>query len=812
MKPQAAQIVLDELIYAIDKPYSYLVPTALADRVCPGIRVTVPFGKGNRKRQGLVLALTEPPAETTLKPIAEVIDETPLLDAEALDLVRYLKETTFCTWFDAVKAVLPYGICYRFVETYALCEGADLAVLTGEELLVASIASRFPDGIAKKKLLDQAGLTEDSQVIASLVKKGIFTRIDLAVRNTGDASVKMVRPTQAAEDLSSVSLTPKQKTAMSVLSDAGCCSIKELCYFTGVGPTVVNGLAKKGLVEIFEQTYYRSPHLENDCKTEAPTLTPCQENAFVTLSKLMNADQPAAALLFGVTGSGKTQVFMKLCEKALGEGKGVILMVPEIALTPQTVKKFCSLFGDQVAVFHSAMSQGQRLDEWKRVKEGKAKIAVGTRSAVLAPVRNLGLIIMDEEQEHTYKSEQSPRFHAREVAKFRAAKTNSLFLMASATPSIQTYYAALSGRYTLCTLTERYGTAVLPTVNTVDMREELQKGTGALGRELTERIADTLEENHQVILLLNRRGRDTYVSCAACGEVVTCENCSIAMTYHSANNRLMCHYCGKSVPYLTKCPSCGSDHLRYSGWGTQKVEEELTDRFPNARILRMDSDSTMTRDAYEKGLTAFAGGDYDILLGTQMVAKGLDFPNVTLVGVVNADGAIYSTDYRAMERTFSLLTQVVGRSGRGTDPGTALVQTAFPDNPVIALAANQDYPAFFEQEILTRKLMIYPPFCDLAQVVIQGPEKENAAETAHAVLEKLKTYSETTHAEVKLIALGPTAAAIPKMNGRYRYRILVKFHNGRAARKMFGELLSEFSSGSRRGATVSVDIDPESVL
>lgn len=812
MREQAAQIVLDDVIYAIDKPYTYSVPASLSERVLPGVRVTVPFGKGNRKRQGLVLALTDPPEHTVLKPVATVIDQTPLLDAEALSLVRHLKETTFCTWFDAVKTVLPYGMCCRIVETYVLCENADLSSLEGDEQTVAAAASRAPAGIARKKLLDAAGLAEDSPVIASLVAKGVLTRLDLAVRNTGDAAVKMVRPTEAAEDLSAAALTPKQKAAMSVLLDAGCCSIRELCYFTGVGPTVVNGLAKKGVVEIFEQTYYRTPSHGETAKAESPTLTEGQQRAYDRLLALLRAEKPAAALLFGVTGSGKTQVFLKLCEAALAEGKGVILMVPEIALTPQTVKKFRALFGDRIAVFHSAMSQGQRLDEWKRVRDGKAAVAVGTRSAVFAPVKNLGLIIMDEEQEHTYKSEQSPRFHARDVAKFRAAETGALFLMASATPSIETYYAAKAGRYTLCELPDRYGDAVLPTVTTVDMRSEAQAGGGGLGRELCDRLADTLFEGHQAILLLNRRGRDTFVSCASCGEVVTCENCSIAMTYHSANHRLMCHYCGASMPYLAKCPACGSEHLRYSGMGTQKIEEELADRFPDARILRMDSDSTMTRDAYEKGLSAFGRGDYDILLGTQMVAKGLDFPNVTLVGVISADGAMYTTDYRGVERTFSLLTQVVGRSGRGELPGTALVQTLFPDNPVIALAARQDYPAFYEQEILTRKLMIYPPFCDLAQIVIRGPERDNTEATANAVLQKLKEFGENEYREVKMIALGPTVAAIPRMNGYYRYRILVKFRNGRPARRMFGELLTAFAATSRRSATVSMDINPESVL
>ncbi len=812
MQGKTVGVVLESAVYHIDKVYSYLVPEELKDKATVGVRVTVPFGRGNRKRQGLIVSIDETGQKSHLKSIENVIDNEPLLNEELIGIVRYLKETTFCTWFDAVKTVLPYGICFRIIESYVSCDGAASDTLSGDEKLAAEIVIRSKNGISKKKILDTLGLDESSKVIESLVNKGIITRLDIAVRNTGDATSKMVRPTLLAEDIQSVNLTQKQKACLSVLLDAGCCSVKELIYFSGVTGAVINGLAKKGVAEIFEQTYYRTPKETKIQKTESPILTECQQKAYETLKEKLDSNLPAAALLFGITGSGKTQVFMKLCEKAIADNKGVIIMVPEIALTPQTVSKFKSLFGDRVAVFHSAMSQGTRMDEWKRVKNGEAVIAVGTRSAIFAPVKNLGLIIMDEEQEHTYKSEKSPRYHAREVAKFRAAKSNALFLMASATPSVETYYAAKTGRYTLCELGERYGNAVLPKVETVDMRENASKQRGNLSSELLEKIEDTLEGGNQAILLLNRRGKNTIISCSNCGHVMTCENCSLALTYHSANNRLMCHCCGASMEYVNKCPECGSEHIKYSGAGTQKIEEELCEAFPDAKILRMDSDTTVTKDSYEKGLTAFQKGEYDIMLGTQMVAKGLDFPKVTLVGVISADQSMYSTDYRGIERTFSLLTQVVGRSGRGEEEGTALIQTLFPDNDVIKLSSAQDYKSFFEDEILTRRLMIYPPFCDIAQIVIYGAERQNVEDTAKKVAESLKVYVNGEYKDVKLIVLGPTVAQVPKTGGKYRYRLIVKFKNNKLSRALFDRILLDYGSDSKRAASVYIDINPENFI
>ncbi|MDD4699716.1 MAG: primosomal protein N', partial [Oscillospiraceae bacterium] len=667
----------------------------------------------------------------------------------------------------------------------------------------------------REKLYQNFGLSAESNILEKLVKKGLVVRSDNAVRREKDANLKMARLTELGEEYFELKLSAKQKSVMEILCDVGNASVKEICYFSGVTSSVLTTLSKKGLLEIYDQVYYRRPYeFKSVINKSEILLTSDQQKAYDELSQKYSEDKPCAALLYGVTGSGKTQVFLKLCEDAVTDGKGVIVMVPEIALTPQTLAIFHNRFGDKVAVFHSAMSQGQRMDEWQRVKCGDAKIAVGTRSAAFAPFDNLGLIIMDEEQEHTYKSERSPRFHARDVARFRASKNNALLVLASATPSIESYTAAKSGRYILCELKERYGNAVLPEVITVDMRLEIASGnSGAISKLLYDYLDVTIKTGHQAILLLNRRGYNTFVSCPSCGHIMTCENCSISMTFHSANNRLMCHYCGCSQEYTDTCPKCGSKHLRYMGFGTQKVEHELNALFPEARILRMDADSTMTRMAFENGLSSFSNGDYDIMLGTQMVAKGLDFPKVTLVGVIGADQSMYSDDFRSFEKTFSLLTQVVGRSGRGNESGVAIIQTIAPDSPIIQLAASQNYNDFYEMEIMTRKLMLYPPFCDITLVCVQGINRQNTEDAAKYILSQLKSLVKNEYNEVKLIVLGPVIASVPKVNNKYRYKITIKSRNTFVYRRMLKSILIDYAKSAKyKDITAFVDINPESTI
>lgn len=808
-------VAVDQAVYQIDRPFDYFVPFELRNAAKVGCRVVVPFGRGNVKKTGIIIGFSDTEDLSKLKPILEVLDSEPILSDEMLKIAGFLKEQTFCTWYSALRVLLPPGINYKIKTAYMLTDFETTGVsLSPDEQRIVEFLKEFKNPQTKESIYDSLGLTKDSGYIEKMVAKGVITRSDSAVRNIGDATLKMIRATEAVDNLSSVKLTPKQSRAVSVLRDVGCCSVKELCYFTGLSLAVINGLAKKGIAEIFEEEYYRNPYSSAEIhEVDQIKLSECQRNAFDTLKdKYLNGG--GTALLYGVTGSGKTQVFLKMCEEVVNEGRGVIVMVPEIALTPQTLNVFHQRFGDKVAVFHSAMSQGQRLDEWKRVKNGDAKIAVGTRSAVFAPFSDVGLIIIDEEHEHTYKSEMSPHFHARDVAKFRTKLSKGLVILSSATPSLESYSNALSGNYTLCKLDRRFGNAVLPEVETVDMRKEAAEGNRSIiSNTLYDYIDEALSCGNQAILLLNRRGFNTYISCPNCKTVMNCENCSISLTYHSANNRLMCHYCGSSQPFADKCQVCGNERMKYSGIGTQKAENDLQELFPEAKILRMDADSTSSRTDYERNLSDFAAGKYDILLGTQMVAKGLNFPKVTVVGVLNADNSMLNPDFRSYERTFSLLTQVVGRSGRGDKKGVAVIQTNDPENNIIDLAAAQDYEAFYKTEILTRKLMIYPPYCNIASVVFNGENRPFTEEAASFCLDIIKREVGNNYSSVKLRVLGPTAAAVPKVNNNYRYKLIIKYKNSKDFRQMMRQVLCDFNKSTyAKSVSAFIDVNPDSII
>ncbi len=815
--PTIVSVAVDQSVYQTDKPYSYLVPPALESKAKVGCRVLVPFGNGNIRKTGVILGFSRFDETKRLKSVVSVLDDEPILTEDMLKLAAFIREQTFCTWYNAVRVLLPPGINYKVKQEYVLSENADTLAdkLQGDLKTLADYMLNLKKPVTKETAYQALDFADDCGLMEKLVSKGVAVRTGTAVRSVGDASLKMVRLTEAANDLSSVKLTPKQKQLLAVLTDLGCCSVKELCYFTGLTQVVISGLCKKGLAEIFDQEYYRNPYSKAESVAEKPKeLTKEQSQAFEKLMAEYNSPQGVTSLLYGVTGSGKTQVFLKMCDEVVKMGRGVIVMVPEIALTPQTLGIFHRRFGDKVAVFHSAMSQGQRLDEWKRVRRGEALVAVGTRSAVFAPFSDLGLVIMDEEQEHTYKSEMSPYFHARDIARYRIAQSKGLLILSSATPSVESYSMAKAGKYSLCKLSSRFGSATLPEVEIVDMREETANGnSGIVSNLLFNRIDEALKTGHQAILLLNRRGYNTYISCTQCGHVINCENCSISMTYHSANNRLMCHYCGKSLPYAEKCPQCGADRMKYSGLGTQKAEAELEALFPNAKILRMDADSTMTRNDYEKNLKAFADGDYDIMLGTQMVAKGLDFPKVTVVGVLNADIAMHSSDFRSYERTFSLLTQVVGRSGRGADKGTAVIQTIEPDSRIIELAADQDYDTFYDSEIMTRRLMIYPPYCDIATVSFLGTERKYTEAAAKNYFELLRSYVSKDYADVKLIILGPTAAAVPKINNNYRYKLIIKYKNSHNFRELMNKVMTDYNATAySKKVSAILNVNPDSII
>lgn len=808
MSRRLVQIAIDGAAGSFDKLYSYTVPAAVECAALPGCRVTVPFGRGDTKRQGIIISETVGEPDKRMKDIYDVNDDAPILNAEMLKLCVWMKEHTFCTYFDAVRTMLPAGLGYRLAEYFSADpEFAAATLLEGEERELFDYLSQNGETAREKleKIFDNC-----DALLYSLEEKQAITRDSNAVRRMGDMTQLWVRFT-GGDDPSFAGLTPRQREIAELVSSLQSISVKELQYFTGVTRSVIDALVKKGVLELFEKEVFRTPYrtVHAPLRNEI-LLTEEQNTAFSGLCSQLKSGKPSAALLYGVTGSGKTQVFLRLVDEAVDMGRGVIVMVPEIALTPQMIGIFTGRYGDKIAVFHSAMSLGQRMDEYKRIRMGKALIAIGTRSAVFAPFEDLALIIMDEEQEHTYKSEKSPRFHARDIAKFRANYHNALLCLASATPSLESYSAAQNGTYTLYRMPTRYGGAVLPQVKTVDMKKELLSGnSGSISHELFDAIDVTLKEKHQAIVLLNRRGHNTYITCPTCGYVAACPNCSVSLTYHSANHRMMCHYCGYSEPESDKCPQCGNENVRFLGVGTQKLEEEVQSLFPSARILRMDADSTMTRDAYSKQFTAFSRGEYDIMIGTQMVAKGLDFPNVTLVGVVGADQASFSEDFRSYERTFSLLTQVVGRAGRGGETGRAVIQSLDPENNVITLACRQDYEAFYQEEIKQRKVMTFPPYCDICVVWTQSSDRTLAQDTIREIFDRMRAGIEKEYSDVRLIILGPTTAAMPKVNNRYRYRMTVKCKNNRRFREL---LRSAVDVKLKRDASVTVDINPETVI
>ena len=805
-KNSVAGVVVEKSAYSFDRVFDYTIPDNMQDSIQIGCRVLVPFGRASKQRQGVVVTLHNN-KNSKLKEINKLLDTTPVVTQEMLDTAKFMKEHYFCTYYDAVKAMLPAGINYKITTLYSAVKTEETAPLNIYEQQIYDYLLKAKEPVKEDKILADLGFA-DKSYIDSLLLKGLLRKSEEAFRKTGDAMLKMVAIMEDA-DANSVTLTPKQQSVFEVLETAGAVSVKEICYYTGVTQSVVDSIVKKGLAYYYEDEIFRTPKANVTETVEPLVLTEEQNNAYKEIYSKINEDKPSVSLLYGITGSGKTSVFLKLIEKVLQDDLGIIVMVPEISLTPQFMNIFSSRFGKQVAVFHSGLSFGERLDEYKRVKNGDAKIAIGTRSAVFAPFEKIGLIIMDEEQESTYKSESTPRYHAREVAKFRIAKHNAVLLLSSATPSIESYFYAKQGRYNLSTLTNRYGGAVLPEVVIADMNVEAQEGNFSnFSSVLLENLHYNLDHNKQSILLLNRRGHNVYVSCTHCQEPVTCPNCSITMTYHSANKRIMCHYCGYSLPFTNECPTCNGKGLRLSGAGTQMAEEELEKIFPQARILRLDTDATMKKFSHERKLTAFAKGDYDILIGTQMVAKGLNFPNVTLVGVLNADQMLYADDYRSYERTFSLLTQVVGRSGRGKDKGMAVIQTFTPENNIISMSAQQDYEKFYNGEIAIRKAMLYPPYADICMIGFVSENQMKAVKASNDFLNMFINNARENYPNLPLRILGPSPASVLKISNKYRYKLIIKCRNNSDFRKLLGDLLCDFDKISEfKDVTVYADMN-----
>lgn len=814
-----AKVAVEGTLYCFDKEFDYLVPKEFDTANLVGSRVLVPFGKGNRKQHGFVLDVVLGEGEK-IKPIYAVLDKTPLLSLEMISLSLWMKERYYCTLFDAIKSMMPSGISRKLVSYYKLSPSIEYLnelSLTEIENKIVSVLKKEKKFISFKNLSKVVLVDDLDEILNKLIKEGIVLKKDDSVKKISDASVRMVALTEFGKNgISDLKLTQKQKKVYDAIVVCSEISLKEICYYTGVTRAVVDSLVKKGVAYYFENQVYRNPYKNIDklYGIEEIVLSKEQQNSFDNIYKEYKSGKASVSLLYGVTGSGKTSVFMKLIDVVRQDKKGIIVMVPEIALTASLIRKFHKRYGERVAVFHSGLSVGERADEWKRVKNGDADIAVGTRSAVFAPFEDIGLIIMDEEQEYTYKSDFTPRFHARDIAKFRCKYNNALLLLVSATPSIESYYMSKCKRYTFNKISKRYGDADLPDVEIVDMNEEVEKGNiGLFSSYLVDALLENKKNNRQSILLMNRRGYNTFVTCRACNEVLTCPNCSISLTYHSANGRLMCHYCGYSENFVEECPNCHEKQMYYSGFGTQKIEEDLEKIVPGAKVLRMDSDTTMTKFSYDNKFKLFSDGKYDIMIGTQMVAKGLDFDNVTLVGVLSADQSLYSDDFRSYERTFSLLTQVVGRSGRGKYKGKAIIQTFTPEIPIIKLAAEQNYDTFYNSEIQMRKAMLYPPFVDLCVVVFLCKNQERTLEAVKDFFIKLKDIASSEYRDLPLRVLEPSVATVTKINNKYRYKLIIKFRNSKRFREMLSKLLIWFLKEKKySGISIYADVNPDMIL
>ncbi len=743
------EVYLFDAPYHIDRPFDYFC----GENVKAGSIVRVPFGKANNLRYGVVTRVKDSAEGEGIKSVYSVFDDSLSFSDEMLSLCLFMKGHTLCTFGEAVRCLLPQG---------ALKEIPNVKL---KKTCVLNLSSAEADELLAKA--GREGIRSEGQRLIIEFLKGI-----------GSADMELVRA------------------------------------IPGVSYANVTALRDKGLIKVIESESLRNPYAEYARIRDNSTieLSPAQTTAYEAIEAELLSDSARAALLFGVTGSGKTKVIMKTIDRTLAERKRVIMLVPEIALTPQTVNIFCRRYGERVAVIHSSLSQGERFDAWRRIKRGDVDLVIGTRSAIFAPVENLGLIVIDEEHEHTYKSESDPKYHARDIAAFRCGKNNALMLLASATPSLESFYKAKSGSYTLVPLRERYGGVKLPDAIVVDMREELRLGNiSPISERLHSSLKNVYENDNQAILFLNRRGYSTQISCKECGEVLSCPRCSVSLTYHNGKDggRLLCHMCGYSQKTPRECPSCSAEKLSFLGFGTQKLEAELSKYLPDMSVLRMDADTTGSKMSYDRMLEDFREGRADILLGTQMVAKGHDFPRVTLVGVALADTSLYVSDFRAAERTFSLLTQVIGRAGRATEGGLAVIQTFAPKNEVIRLACLQDYEKFYEGEIALRKELSYPPFCDIVQLTLTGEDEVELLREAKCLSDSLLQKLSGELGKLPFVVFGPFEAQTYKINDKYRMRMVIKCKLNKQSRGLFHQLLCEFAT--RRKVTLAVDMNPMTV-
>ena len=825
MESKYVRVHLLDNPYCIDNEYTYFVPHDLSEFITRGSFVIIPFGNSNRTQIGLVTEDNIREAEGRIKSVKGLASEEIRFSDVELELCEFMKEHTLCTIGDAVHSMIPSGALSQIVTCYKPAGAVEYDGQFAEVYLY----------IAEQKIASHSSIADKFGIstniaLAYLVKNGLIEK-DVIIKNkTVGKEKKYYTLSVDASALASLVGEGGQLEGYKKLRSEMHINILSLLSLRermlgddikaelGATDAQISALLKKGYISKETESVYRNPYESKGRINHARelSLSPEQTVAFAKIRELFDADSPACALLHGVTGSGKTCVMMKAIDHALSKQKGVIMLIPEISLTPQTVDLFCSRYGSRVAIIHSSLSQGERLDAYMRIKRGEADLVIGTRSAVFAPVKDLGLIIIDEEQEHTYKSDNNPKYHARDIARFRSAKCGSLLLLASATPSVESYKKAVDGAYHLIELTQRYGNATLPSVEIADMREELRAGNDiSLSLPLLDAVGEALHKREQTILFLNRRGYHNFLSCAACGTALTCPNCSVSMTHHTDRlyhrSELVCHWCGKRIPTPKLCPECGSEHIRPIGIGIQLVEQKLRELYPKVNSIRMDTDTTSSKHAYDKMLGDFRSHKAEILLGTQMVTKGHDFPDVTVVGVLNADTSLYLNDYRANERTFSMLTQVIGRAGRSNKKGRALIQTMNPDHDVIRLACEQNYKTFFNNEIKTRKLLSYPPYCDMVLLTLSGANENAVMKDSKQLSDMIKEMSSGKYRGVPLIVYGPFEAPVYKLDGKYRMRIIIKTKLNKQSREMFSEIYKSFGKRKKNEPMLSVDFNPSSL-
>lgn len=810
--------------YHADLEYTYFVPPDIKENVEKGTAVVVPFGASNRKKTAIVVDINAKEVPGA-KPVFSCLSTYFSLSEEMIELCAFMKRQTLCTFGEAVKCIIPSALITKTKETFCVCENVQDSSLicqfikNNPNVDLKKIESKFTDAEKEIKRLLKSGAIVKSTCVIEKDKSKYETHVFL--------NVDKEEALEIADGTGPVKLRgKKQGDILRLLCEYGELPDKEIYDMTSSLKSTLDGLIKKGLVGTKRIEVIRNAYAFKKGERAPVVLSEEQQGAYETLKNLFMDSEPRAALLYGVTGSGKTSVIKRMIDTVIESGKGVIVLVPEISLTPQTVETFCGYYGERVAVVHSNLSSGERFDTYKRIADGSADIVIGTRSAVFAPVKSLGMIVIDEEQEHTYKSDTNPKYLAHDIARFRCAKTGALMLLASATPSLNSYYKAMSGVYTLVKLTKRYGDAVLPDVIITDMRNERVRGNmGAFGTKLNEYLCRTIDDGRQSILFLNRRGFHSSVSCQECGKALECPNCSVALTYHSyrkidgdtdrenvqsvmeKSGVLKCHYCGYRTKLPSKC-SCGESHFDFVGFGTQKTEQDLEKLFPNVKTLRLDADTTTSKLSYEQILGGFRNKEADVLIGTQMVTKGHNFPLVTLVGVIMADTMLYTSDYRASERTFSMLTQVIGRAGRARDKGIAIIQTNSPNDQTINLASKQDYDAFYQNEIQIRQAYEFPPFCDIVLLTLSSVNEMSLSQWSERLIKQLEKEIKAVNMPVK--AYGPFDAPIYKSNGRYRKRIIIKCRLNNKLREVFSKIYIDFTRSNDKNH-LSIDFNPSNI-